>query len=37
VGVCGLDAYGPGWGPVLDPCEQGNEHLGSVKGGEFLD
>jgi hypothetical protein len=29
----GLDAYGLGVGC----CEHGNERLGSVKGGEFLD
>jgi len=34
---CGLDSSGPGYGPVADPCDYGNETSGSIKGGEFLD
>jgi hypothetical protein len=37
VGSCGLDASGSGQGPVMGSCERGNESLGSVKGGEYLD
>jgi len=37
VGNYGLDASGSGQGPVADSCEHGNEPLGSIKGGEFLD
>ena len=33
----GLDWAGPWWGQVADSCECGNELLGSVKCGEFLD
>ena len=35
--VYGLDWDGPGWRQVVDTCECGNEHSGSVKCGEFLD
>jgi hypothetical protein len=35
--MCGLDASGPGWGPVTGSCEHGNEPLGSIKCEEFLD
>ena len=35
--VCGLDWVGPGQGQVADACECGNEPLGSIKCGEFLD
>jgi hypothetical protein len=35
--VCGLDWAGPGLKQVADTCECGNEPLGSVKCGEFLD
>ena len=35
--VCGLDWAGPGYRQVADACECGNEPLGSVKCGEFLD
>jgi hypothetical protein len=37
VGSCGLDSSGPGQGPATSSCHYGNEILGSVKGGEFLD
>jgi hypothetical protein len=30
---CGLDSCGSGQGPVVGPCEHGNEPLGSIKGG----
>ena len=33
----GLDWAGPGQRQVADACECGNEPLGSVKFGEFLD
>ena len=33
----GLDWAGPGQGQVADACECGNEPLGSVKCGEFID
>jgi hypothetical protein len=32
-----LDAYGSGQGPVAGSYKQGNEPLGSIKVGEFLD
>ena len=32
-----LDWAGPGQGQVADACECGNEPLGSIKCGEFLD
>jgi hypothetical protein len=31
-----LDASGSGQGLVAGSCEQGNEPLGSIKGGNFL-
>jgi hypothetical protein len=34
---CGLDTSGSGQGPVVGSCEHINEHLCSIKGGEFLD
>jgi hypothetical protein len=34
---CGLDSSGSGLGQVAGSCEYGNESLGSIKGGEFLD
>jgi hypothetical protein len=37
MGSCGLYSSGPGWGPVTGCCEHGDELLGSIKGGEFLD
>jgi hypothetical protein len=37
VGRRGLDSSGSGQGPVADCCERGNEPLGSIKDGEFLD
>jgi hypothetical protein len=37
VGICGLDIFESGWGELMGPCKHGNEHLGSVRGGEFLD
>jgi hypothetical protein len=30
-------AYGSGQGPMAGCCEHGNELLGSIKSGEFLD
>jgi hypothetical protein len=33
---CGLDASGAGQGPVVGPCEHGNEPRDPIKGGEFL-
>jgi hypothetical protein len=30
-------SYGPWQGPVLVSCERGNELLGSINGGEFLE
>jgi hypothetical protein len=37
VGRCGLDAAGSGSGLVAGFREHGNESLGSIKGGEFLE
>jgi hypothetical protein len=37
VGRCGLNAFGSGCGPVAGFFEHGNEALGSIKGGEYLD
>jgi len=37
VGGCGLDISGSGREPASVSCEHGNEHLGFIKGGEFLD
>jgi hypothetical protein len=34
---CGLDLFGSGRGPVAGSCESGNELLGFIKDGEFLD
>jgi hypothetical protein len=34
---CGLDQDGSGQGKVVGTCEYGNEPLGSIKCGEFLD
>jgi hypothetical protein len=34
---CGLDLLGSGWGQLAGSCENGNEPLGSIKCGEFLD
>jgi hypothetical protein len=34
---CRVDSSGSGQAPVAGCCEHGNEPLGSVKGGEFLD
>jgi hypothetical protein len=31
-----LDSSGSGEGPAAGSCENGNEHLGSIKGSEFL-
>jgi hypothetical protein len=33
----GLDSSGSGYGPMAASCEHGNEPLGSIKSGEFLD
>jgi hypothetical protein len=35
--VCGLDGAGSGSGQVACACECGDELLGSIKCGEFLD
>jgi hypothetical protein len=35
--VCGLDWAGSGQGQVAGACECGDEPLGSIKHGEFLD
>jgi hypothetical protein len=32
-----LDSSGSGYGPVAGSSENGNEHSGSIEGGEFLD
>jgi hypothetical protein len=32
-----VDASDSGQGPVAGSCEHGNEPLGSIKGGEFLE
>jgi hypothetical protein len=37
VGKCGLNPSSSGEGPVAGPYKHGNESLGSIKGGEFLD
>jgi hypothetical protein len=34
---CGLDASGSVQEPVVGCFEHGNEHSGTIKGGEFLD
>jgi hypothetical protein len=34
---CGLDSSGSGWDPVAGCFEHGNEPLGSIIVGEFLD
>jgi len=36
MGRCGLDSCGSGKGPVAGPCVHGNETLGSLTDGEFL-
>jgi hypothetical protein len=37
VSSCGLDSSGSGCGPIAGSYERGNETLGSIKGGDFLD
>jgi hypothetical protein len=37
VGSCGLDTSVSGQGPMAGSCEHGNEHWGSITGGEFFD
>jgi hypothetical protein len=37
VGRCALDTSDSRQGPVAGYCEYGNEPLGSIKGGQFLD
>jgi hypothetical protein len=37
VGNYGLDSYYSGYGPVTGSCKHGNEPVGSIEGGEFLD
>jgi hypothetical protein len=34
---CGLDASDSGQGSVAGSCEQSDNSLGSIKGGELLD
>jgi hypothetical protein len=34
---CGVDASASGDGPLAGFCEHGNEHSGSIKGGQFRD
>jgi hypothetical protein len=34
---CELAVFGSGKGPVTGSCEHGNEPLGSIKGGGYLD
>jgi hypothetical protein len=36
VGSFGLDSCLLEYGPMLGPCENGNEYLGSVNDGEFF-
>jgi hypothetical protein len=36
VGRCELDVSGSGKGPAVGLCEDGNEHSGSIKTGNFL-
>jgi len=31
-----MDSCGQEYGPVVGPCEHGNEPSSSIKGGEFL-
>jgi hypothetical protein len=33
---CGLDSSGSGYVRVASCCEHGDEHWGSIKGGEFI-
>jgi hypothetical protein len=35
--VLGLDFFGPDYGQVVQPVEQGNEHLSYAKYGKFID
>jgi hypothetical protein len=37
VGRCGLNSSQSGLGPMVGSCEYGNEKVGSIKGGKFLD
>jgi hypothetical protein len=37
VEVSGLDTSGSGYAPVVVSCEHGNESLGSIKCGKFMD
>jgi len=37
IGGRGLSSVGSKQGPVTGCCEHGNEHSGSIKGGECLD
>jgi hypothetical protein len=36
LGGCGLESSGSEQGQMIVSCEQRNEPLGSIKGGEFL-
>ena len=36
-GVSGQDCYGSGQGQLAGCCENGDEHLGFIKCGEFLE
>jgi hypothetical protein len=35
--ACGLDASVSGWDQIAGCCEHGNETLGSLEGGKFLE
>jgi hypothetical protein len=37
VGCCGVDSSGSGYGPMAGSREHGNEPLGSIEGGKFLE
>jgi hypothetical protein len=32
-----MDVSGLSWGPVVGPCDRGNETSGSIKGGKLFD
>jgi hypothetical protein len=34
---CEMESSDSGWGSLAGSCEKGNESLGSIKDGEFLD
>jgi hypothetical protein len=35
--ICGPDSNGEGQDPMASSCENGDEHFGSIKGGQYLD